>query len=97
MAMVLVNGRVEERTLEQARRVLSMAGLTVSEIIRSTLDTIARTGAIPYSAKPERVESAAERVRNATRFFESQEMPGRIEGITDEEVLEAERLARFGY
>jgi len=97
MTKDLVHGDVEERTLEQERHRSSAAGLTASEAVRTTVDTVGRRDDVGSSGRTRRAESTAVHVRNATCFFDSQETPGRIEGITDEAALEAERLARFGY
>ncbi len=96
MSMTIVNGRVEEHIVEQAKRTLAVAGLTVSEVIRNTLESIALTGNIPMHAQtPDK--AALQGARQATAFFASQDTPGRVKGVSDEELLAAERMERFGY
>ncbi len=97
MSTSIVNGRVNADTLNQANRVLEAFGTTASSVIRNLMEHIARTGSIPACALEDAQAVPAENIQAVTRFFESQPMPGRAEGVSDEEILSQERMARFGY
>ena len=96
MATAIANGRVDQAMLAQASYILGLQGLTVSQAIRELINYIALTGEVPRyaeeSSKRDRVQSMIE----LTEFLESLPMPGREPGMSDEELLGEERMARFG-
>ena len=47
METAVVSGRVEQTVKERADRVIRAAGLTVADVIKATLSSIAKTGELP--------------------------------------------------
>ena len=97
MPMTVVNARVDAEDARLARGVLEREGLNMSWAIRTTIEYIARTGALPPLAIGEDVLQTA---HQATEFFESLPLDDPPENWGDVELdrqlINEERGRRFG-
>lgn len=99
-AMKMVNGRVDERHVDKAKRVLEERGLTVSAFIRNSIEHVARTGDVPESGLPAKAPTAGiDALRDTIRKLESLPMPGKrkLAGLGEDEMLERLRMEKYGY
>lgn len=96
----MVNGRVDERSVAKAARVLKDRGLTVSAYIRNSIEYVAQTGIVPDSGFPTHdAPGSLESLKATVRKLESLPMPGKREyaGLDENELVERLRMERYGY
>ena len=96
--MKMVNGRVDDRSVGRAAKVLERRGLTVSAFIRNSIEHVARTGEVPECGMPvlrEGVDRAE--FRSLVKALEAKPMPGRgdFAGIGEDELVGRVRLERY--
>lgn len=99
-SMKMVNGRVDERSVAKAARVLKDRGLTVSAYIRNSIEYVARTGVVPDSGLPTLDNPGSlESLKATVKKLESLPMPGKREyaGLDENELVERLRMERYGY
>ena len=100
MSMTVVNARVDAEDAGRARRVLEREGRTMSWAIRTTIEYIARTGALPQFAAMEDGDDALQIAHEATDFFEALPLADPPEGwgdiALDRQLIEEERTRRHG-
>ena len=96
----MVNGRVAERSVERAGRILADEGLTISAFIRNSLEYVAAEGVVPPSGFP-LVQDGLDlkRVQAFAHSIEARKMPGKQDypGLEGDALAERIRLERYGY
>ena len=99
--MKMVNGRVNERSVAKAARVLKGQGLTVSAFIRNSIEYVAQMGTVPesgFGASPS-TTTTRDQLRNFIQELEAKPMPGKLDypGLNEDELVKRLRLERYGY
>ncbi|MBT1178281.1 type II toxin-antitoxin system RelB/DinJ family antitoxin [Bifidobacterium vespertilionis] len=99
MPMTMVTARVDAKRKRDAEEVLRRNGRTYSDVIRDLTDYLAETGELPDFEK-RMLELIQERERerklDLVRYFARRKMVDAEPGLTDDVLLEQERMARFG-
>ena len=99
MPTAVVNSRVSVQDRDATSRILSRAGITMSEAIRAFVQRIAATGEIPDYVTSQADGGRDARVAAASAFLsrvESLPTPGYDPDVSDEEIVSRERMRRFG-
>lgn len=100
MTMTMVSARVDAGNKEKAERVLKREGMSYSQLIRRVTDYVAETGELPMleSVTLDLIKQEKRRRQmEALEYIKNLRVPPDPDGLTDEEILDQEKMRRFGY